>query len=628
MSDKASGGKENRRKRKKRTGCTYIGGQAVIQGVMMRGKRGMATAVRDEKGEIQLEAKRITPPEQQKKWTRLPFLRGVVNFVRSLADGMKALLRSSEVAVAQEDDEPPTKFSKWMEEKWKISVTDIVTVVATVLGVVLAVGLFLYLPNLFTGLIYDAAPAIGNQGSIWYNLIEGGFRLVIFILYILFTLLFPSLRETYRYHGAEHKTINCFEYGDPLTVENVKKHSRLHDRCGTTFIFIVLVISILVFALVGWLLVGLAGLDTGVRFWNRLIMLVIRLICLPVVAGVSYEILKLLARTSSPLVLPLKAPGYLMQMLTTREPSDDMIECAITAFEKAYDMDNNPDSPEKTFATETKLSKLLPMMKKSFAEKDIDESDAEWIVSLKLNIPRSALKEDRVIKLSECRQILDVFEERLTGRPLWYIFGETEFYGNYVIKVDERVLIPRPETEILVRQALSSLRDGDSVLDLCTGSGAIAVAVACEAAKDKQITVTASDISEEALEVARENARINKASVTFVKSDLFENVRGRFNVITANPPYVKSGEISSLQREVKGFEPRLALDGGADGLDFYRRIAEKASRYIVRGGLLILECGENQAQEIIKIFRTASRFDYAMVAKDYAGVERVVKIGF
>lgn len=615
-----------RKQKKNKKRCTYIGGQAVIQGVMMRGKYGMATAVRDDRGVMQLEAKRITPPEKRKKITRFPFVRGVVNFWHSLVDGMKALLRSSEVAITDEG-EPPTKFSKWMEDKWKVSVTDIVTVISTVLGVVIAVLLFLLLPQYLTGLIAEAAPVIGGQGSIWFNLIEGGFRLVIFLCYILFTLCFPSLRETYRYHGAEHKTINCYERGLPLTVENVKGCSRLHDRCGTTFIFIVLFISILVFALVGWLVVGLAGFSTGYPFFDRIIMIVLKLLCLPIVAGISYEILKLLARTSCPVFLPLKAPGYLMQKLTTREPSDDMIECAIVAFEKVLDMDADPESPEKTFATETKLSKLLAMMKKSFAEKEIDEADAEWIVSLTLDIPRSGLSDERIVKQGECRKILDVFEERLTGRPLWYIFGDAEFYG-YTFQVDERVLIPRPETEILVRHALTFVRDGDKVLDLCTGSGAIAVSIAAEAAKDKNITVTAADISEDALEVARENARINKANVTFVKSDLFENVRGRFNLITANPPYIKSGEIDSLQREVRDHEPRLALDGGEDGLDFYRRIAAKAGRYIARGGLVILECGENQAQEIIKIFKEASRCDYAMVEKDFEGVERVVKIGY
>lgn len=621
---------------KKKTQRTYIGGQAVIQGVMMRGKSGMATVVRDDKGEIHMEAKRIASPEKRRKWSRIPFVRGIISFVLSLVDGMKALLRSSEVAVS-EDDQSGSKFSAWIEEKWKVSASDIVTFIATLFGVVIAIGLFAFLPNYLTKLVDEAVRRGANgelsdlknwgQGGIYYNLIEGGFRLVIFIFYILFTLLFKSLRETYRYHGAEHKTINCYEYGLPLTKENVKSCSRLHDRCGTTFIFIVLLISILMFALAGYLVVGLAGMTTGNSTLDVLIMVLIKFACLPIVAAVSYEILKLLSLSNSPLLLPLKAPGYLMQMLTTREPSDDMIECAIEAFEKVLEMDRDPESPEKTFATEEKLSKLLAMMKKGFAEREIDETDAEWILALTLNIPRSSLSEERIVKQEYCKRILDIYESRLTGRPLWYIFGDTQFYG-YRIKVDERVLIPRPETEILVREAVASLREGDAILDLCTGSGAIAIAIACEAAKDKMVSVTATDISEEALEVARSNARLNKASINFIKTDLFNGLRGRYNLITANPPYIKREEISSLQREVRDFEPRIALDGGVDGLDFYRRIAQKVSRYIARGGMLILECGENQAQEIIKIFTSVSRCDYAMVVRDLAGVERVIKIGF
>lgn len=626
---------------KKKTNRTYIGGQAVIQGVMMRGKSAMATAVRDDKGVLHLEAKRIKPPEKRKKWTRIPFLRGVVNFVLSLVDGMRALLRSSEVAVA-DDEENSTKFSAWVEEKWKISAGDILTGISTFLGIVIALGLFFFLPTYLTGLIdkavrgYDANGVLNTvpnwgAGGIFYYLIEGGMRLAIFICYILFTLIFKSLRETYRYHGAEHKTINCYEYGLPLTKENVKGCSRMHDRCGTTFIFLVLIISILVFALVGWVFMGVIGLETKIAsaVLQRVVLAAIKIVCLPLIAGISYEILKLLSLSSSPILLPLKAPGYLLQLLTTREPTEEMIECAITAFEKVKEMDEDPEVPEKIFATEVKLTKLLAMMKKTFAAHEIDESDAEWIVALSLDIPRSSLKEERIIKQAGCKKILDIYEERLTGRPLWYIIGNTDFYG-YRIKVDERVLIPRPETEVLVREAVASLREGDSVLDLCTGSGAIAIAISAEASKDKTVTVTAADISEDALELARENARYNKtaAGITFVKSDLFENIRGKFNLITANPPYVKRGEIASLQREVRDFEPRIALDGGVDGLDFYRRIAAKVNRYIARGGMLILECGENQAQEIIKIFNQSSRCDYAMVVRDLNGIERVIKIGF
>ena len=610
---------------RKKTQRTHIGGQAVIQGVMMLSKCGMATAVRDDTGEMQTEAIRLTPPEQQAKWKRLPFVRGVVSFVSSLVLGMGALMRSSDVAFTTEEEEP-SNLSKWMTEKLKVSVGEILSVISTILGVVLALALFLLLPNYLTSLIADAAPAIGGTGSIWYNLIDGGFRLVIFLCYILFTLLFKSLRETYQYHGAEHKTINCYEYGDELTVENVKKASRLHDRCGTTFIFLVLIVSILIFALVNWALAALHWV-TGIGWADDIISFIVKIIFLPVVAGISYEVLRLLSKTDSVLVLPLKAPGYLLQKLTTREPDDPMIECAIAAFKKAKEMEDDPNSPERSFVTETKLSKLLETMKSRFEKRGIDASDAEWIVSLTLDIPRSALSQERIVSRKECREIVNIFDERMTGRPLWYIFGDTDFCGCK-IKVDERVLIPRPETELLVRQALAALKDGDSMLDLCTGSGAIAVAVAVEAAKKKSVTIVGADISEDALEVARENARINQASVTFVKADLFDGIRGKFDLITANPPYIKSGEIASLDQEVRDFEPRIALDGGEDGLDFYRRIAERIRRYIVRGGMCIMECGEGQAQEIIRIFRETARCDFAMVVRDDAGVERIVKIGF
>lgn len=610
---------------KKKTNRTYIGGQAVIQGVMMRGKRGMATVVRDDNGELQTEAKRIKPPEQRSVATRIPFVRGAINFFSSLVDGMRALLRSSEAVIVE--DETPSKLSKWMEEKWKVSVSDILTGIALIFGVALALVLFIWLPGYLTDLIASAAPAIGGRGAIWYSLIEGGFRLVVFIGYILLTLLMPSMRMTYQYHGAEHKTINCYEYGMPLTVENVKKCSRLHDRCGTTFLFIVMIISIVLFALANWAIFGVWGFTTEITVLDRLISMAVKLLLIPVVAGISYEILKFLALFQTPIFLPFKAPGYLLQKLTTKEPTDEMIECAIGAFEKTLEMDTDPESPEKTFATTTKLSKLSAMMKKNFEEREIDEADAEWILSLTLQIPRSSLKSERVVSRAECKKILEIYEQRLTGRPLWYIYGSTDFYG-YIFKVDERVLIPRPETEILVRQAISALKDGESMLDLCTGSGAIAVTVAAEVAKDRTVTVTGTDISAGALQVARENARLNKANVTFIKSDLFESVRGRFNLITANPPYVRSGEMATLPKDVREFEPKLALDGGVDGLDFYRRIAEKINRYVARGGMCILEVGEGQAQEVIRIFREKSRCDFAMVVKDLAGVERVVKIGF
>ncbi len=167
---------------------------------------------------------------------------------------------------------------------------------------------------------------------------------------------------------------------------------------------------------------------------------------------------------------------------------------------------------------------------------------------------------------------------------------------------------------------MRTAEQGDKVLDLCTGSGCIAIALAKKGA-EKELTVTASDISADALALAQENAKRNGADIKFIESDLLEGVRGKFNIIVCNPPYIKSGDIAGLQKEVQ-FEPKGALDGGEDGLDFYRRLAKEAPRHLVKGGTLFMECGIGQAQEIVKLFK---KFDYTMVSRDYNDVERFVR---
>lgn len=606
------------REKKKKT-CTYIGGQAVMEGVMMRGRRAMATAVRDPDGNVQIEAVRIRPPEERSRFSRLPFVRGVVSFVESLVIGNRVLMRSAEVA--EGDPEQPSKAEKWLAEKHKVNVNSIWNGVAIALGILLAVLIFILVPQYLTGLTGFATT--GLEG-LWFNLIEGGIRLVIFLLYIVGISAIRTLGRVYRYHGAEHKTITCFERGLPLTVENVRTCSRVHDRCGTTFLFLVMVVSILVFSLAN-VLVG-TYIYTGNRPADFFIRLVFKLLMLPVVAGVSYEILRALAKTQSKFFLIFKAPGLLLQRITTREPDDGMIECAIAAFQKVYDMDADPSVPETVFATACKMSELLANTKKRFRDNGVDEEDAEWIFSILLDIPKSAVcSEERILRIAQVKEILRIADERLTGRPLWYIIGDADFCG-YKIKVDERVLIPRPETEELVQQVVAAAEEGNSILDLCTGSGAIAVAVYKELEKNKRkASVTASDISEEALALAKENAEENGADIAFVQSDLFSRIRGRFDIIVCNPPYIPSGDIAGLQREVRDFEPRLALDGGADGLDYYRRIAEDAGKYLVRGGMLVMEVGLGEAESVVKLFRYC---DYSMVVKDFNGIDRFVKIVF
>lgn len=607
--------KEKKNKKK----CTYIGGQAVLEGVMMMGKTSMATAVRDPDGEVQVEAKRIKKGKHLSRALKIPFVRGTVNLVLSLIRGTKTLLRSAAV-YGEDEEEEPGKIQKWLAEKCKVNLMDVISVISACLGVVLAIGIFIFLPRFLISLI----PPV--QKTVWEYVLLGLFKLVIFIAYLSLILLLKDIRRLYMYHGAEHKTINAFERGVELTPEKVKECSRIHDRCGTSFLFIVLFINIVVISVAGWAVFTYVPVINEVEnsVLRFLINITVELILLPLIAGISYEILKLLAKFDNKFVNLFKAPGKLIQkLLTTREPDEEMIAVAIAAFNKVLEMDADPNVPETEFVTGGILSKMLAKTKKKFAENGIDESDAEWIYSIVLDVKRSELASERMVMTSESKKLKEIIAKRLTGRPLWYIIGDTEFYGCK-IKVDERALIPRPETEQLAEIAVKSVEDGDKVLDMCTGSGCIAVSIAKNCA-GKRVTVTAADLSDAAIMLAQENAKLNGVNVNFVQSDMFKQVRGRFNLIVCNPPYIKSGDIPALQKEVREYEPSIALDGGADGLDFYRRLASSVRSYLARDGVLLLECGEGQAEEILKLFE---KRDYAMVIKDLSGTERFLKIAF
>ncbi len=595
--------------KKKKAKCVSIGGQAVLEGVMMRGESSMATAVRDADGIIRLETKRVKPAKKRNIILRLPIIRGVVSFISSMFGGTKVLMRSADVYGEGE----PSRFEKWLSKKLKINVMSIVSTLSLLLGLFLAVGLFMYLPQLAcTGL----EKLFKIEFNIWAtNFIEGGIKLLIFIVYMLLVSLLKDIKRTFMYHGAEHKTIACYESGLELTVENAKKCSRVHDRCGTTFMVFVMVISIIVFAVVESLI------NNTVLSENRIYRTLLKIACLPVVAGLSYELLKLLAKTKSWVVLPLKAPGLLLQRITTREPDEKMLEVAITAFKAVLEMDADSNIPEKEFVLPKKRNELLEDVAEKLLEHGITESaEAEWIVSLTIGVKRSELDCDSLVMPKYIEKINSIVEQRIKGRPLWYCIGDTDFYG-YKIKVDERVLIPRPETELLVEQAVNILKEkgeNSTVLDLCTGSGAIAIAVK----KQTNALVVGVDISDGAIDLATENAKLNEADIQFIRSDMFEHIDGKFDLIVSNPPYIKSEDVLTLQKEVKDFEPKLALDGGVDGYDYYRIIAEKAGEHLNNGGVLLLECGVGQAQTIAELL---SGFNKVEIIKDYENIDRIVK---
>ncbi len=590
---------------------TSIGGQAVIEGVMMRGKTSMATAVRAESGEILVETNRIGGKAQKSKFLKFPIVRGVVAFFDSLVLGTKTLMRSASVF----GEEETSKFDKYVEKKTGVNAVDFAVFISVALGLVLSLFLFFFLPQF----IADLLPFKSNT-SLLYFLVEGLIRITIFICYILLTSLIKDVRRTFMYHGAEHKTISCYESGKELTVENVKKCTRVHDRCGTTFTFLVMIVSILVFSIVNVLLQNLGVTFTG--FIGKVLRFLLKLSLLPFVSGVSYEILKLLAKTQSKFVLIFKAPGLLLQRITTREPDDSMIEVAITAFSKVLEMDENLDIKPTKFnvfgSAQTLHGKVLSILKDAKIE---DLADADWIVCRVLDIKRSSISDkSKLVTVAQSKIAIEYALKRAQGIPLAYIFKDADFYG-FKINVDENVLIPRPETEELCALIVKENDGAKTVLDMCTGSGAIAIALN----KLKGFNVTAVDVSEKALNLAKKSAEENGANVTFVHSNMFENVSDRYDVIVSNPPYIKTEDLTSLQKEVKK-EPILALDGGVDGLDFYKILCENAYKFLLENGALYMECGIGQASEIVEIFKKSQNYLDAQVFKDINGVERIIKV--
>lgn len=302
------------KKRKKR--YSGIGGQAVLEGIMMKNKDKYSVAVRKPDGEIEVDIDEYTGVVKAPVLKKIPFVRGVLNFVDSLVLGMKVLNYSADFY--EEDDSSETKFDKAMNKVFKGKAEKVLTTLVTIIAIAIAIGMFIVLPVVLTDLF---TKNVRNESFV--AMIEGLIRIVVFLLYIILISINKDIKRVYKYHGAEHKCINCIERGKPLTVEYVKKSSRLHRRCGTSFIIFVVLISVVLFFFI--------------RVDNVLLRMGIRLLLVPVIAGISYEILRLAGRFDNLFVNIISAPGLLVQRLTTKEPDEEMIKVAIAAVEAVFD---------------------------------------------------------------------------------------------------------------------------------------------------------------------------------------------------------------------------------------------------------------------------------------------------
>lgn len=310
--------------REKTRYITSIGGQALVEGILMRGPKKTAVAVRMPDGSISTEELGAQSLQAKHGVWRLPILRGVAAFVDSLSVGYRALSLSAEKSTPEGEEEEESKFDRWIEEKFGDRTMSVVSTVGGVLGVALAIVLFFILPTWIFNLIQGAA---GPSIAWWRSPLEGLMRILIFVGYIALCAAIPDVRRMFEYHGAEHKTIFCYESGEELTVENVRRHQRFHPRCGTSFLVLMLFIGILI----GFL----------IPFTNPLTRTLAKLLCIPIVMGFGYEIIRYCGRNDNTLTHIISAPGLWMQRITTKEPDDGMIEVAIAAIREVIPEDGS-----------------------------------------------------------------------------------------------------------------------------------------------------------------------------------------------------------------------------------------------------------------------------------------------
>jgi len=706
---------------------TSIGGQAVMEGVMMQGPDRVALAMRLPSNELYLKTKLKKKPHPAAK---VPFIRGIVSFVNALVGGMGTLMESADILetyAPEEYAEEPGKLEAWINKKfgdkaaWNFMMTT-----ALLFAVVVSVIFFIILPTWVVNFLGKWVP-----NAIVLNLVEGILRIAMFVGYVAAIRRMDDIKTLFQYHGAEHKSIHCFENDRVLCPENAEEFYTLHPRCGTSFLVFVLIISLLLFSFLGWP-------NLAMRILSRILLV-------PVIASISFELLRWAGRSNGKIVRILSWPGLQLQRLTTAEPNRDQLEVALLSLKAVLvdpgvpeidgfvDKDGNPvrskaemkeieremeewaadveahteankkaaaaaiddftrieertvfEDPENGASEEDIISAIDFLdeldsdgytivapeetdgrtLVRAIADREAIEAKARTLArrytkDIKtyenaLNWGRAALSmlpngknEARMIMsyatgfgtadlITRSKELMrdDDFEEfqkriyqRIEGVPLQYIVGTQEFMG-LPFRVNRSVLIPRLDTEVLVENVIETMKRKNlrkpEVLDMCTGSGAIGISIA---AGVPDAIVTMTDVSEDALNTAIGNAGLNGVNrrCIFLLGSMFEAVPDdkHYDVIVCNPPYIPSAVIDTLDIEVKDHEPRMALDGGRVGIDFYRIIADKASLYLKTGGILALEIGAEQAEDVKKLLNETKTFEEIRVIRDLAHLDRAI----
>ena len=670
-----------------------------MEGVMMQGPERIALAMRLPSGELYLKTK-LKPADPPAM--KVPVVSGVVAFARSLINGMTTLMESADILekyAPEEYAEEETRFEKWVNSKFgERTAWNILMSLSLVLAVVISIAIFVIFPTWVVNFL-----GRWISSSIVLNLIEGILRILIFIGYVVLIRRMEEINTLFRYHGAEHKTIHCYENNLELTPENAQQFYTLHPRCGTSFLVFVLIISLLLFSFLGWP--------------NLLLRIVSRVILIPVIAGLSYELLKWAGRSDNSIVRILSYPGLMLQKLTTAEPTYEQLEVGILSLkavlvdkdmpviEGFVDKDGNMigdsfwkpgskvmsqkvhvDEEEIGPADEDSINEAIKFLDgldengytmvvlpsedsvslpQAIADHNKEEAKSSilqrrFTADIKtienalswgqaaLSMVENGRNEARILLqyaagltqteiITNSKELMDeedfreyerCIHDRLTGTPLQYIVGMQEFMG-LPITVNPSVLIPRLDTEVVVEEAIRIIGEKGwnhpDVLDMCTGSGVIGVTIA---AKVPESIVTMTDVSEEALRTAMSNAGLNGVNrkCVFLRGDMFDALPAdrEYDMIICNPPYIETDVIDTLSIEVREHEPKMALDGGKDGLDFYRIIARDASMHLRTGGVLVLEIGADQAGSVKRLLMKSKTWDNIRKIQDMAGLDRAV----
>ena len=584
---------------KKTKKITSIGGSALIEGIMMRGPKKSTVCVRTGKDSIYSEDISITTIPEKCSFFKIPFFRGIAGLIDSMRLSYKSLMLSADKAIeSAEIEEEPSKFEKWLDEKFGDKLVKVMMVIASVLGVALAIGLFFFLPSFLFDLCGNFIPAFresdGNVEMVrlWKSVFEGVMKITLFFGYIIIVSQLSDMKRTFMYHGAEHKTIFCYENEEELTVANVKKQTRFHPRCGTSFMVIMLILGIVIGLFVP------AAYSRDLRHRLR-----------------AYQALRQARQLVHQNYRRTRSLGAAYHHQGTRRQHD-------RSRDRGY---QGCDSRGRLrHRQQLRMLKDSYLACKSALEKGGIENaafEAQCMLEHLTGFGRASLLAHGGDAFDRQDELDEMIKRRLKNEPLQYILGSWSFCGIELL-VGEGVLIPRDDTEVVLNLCLDFLKNKNiaKCVDLCSGSGAIALALERYAKAD----VTAVELSDKAFYFLEKN--IKDSNIDALKDDVLTcHTRFKdnsFDLIVSNPPYIPSRELPTLQAEVQ-FEPSMALDGGDDGCDFYRAIVRDWSSKLKTGGALAFELGEGQA-DAVRAMMEGAGFTNIRTETDFGGTHRAI----